>query len=1035
MEIIGKFPELPFNFTDSKVLGVFGDLKQISSALSAHFADNIEIEEGFTFYSYKRTLITTFTINNLSVSSQIYGLLKLCEITNKIIFAPPLEYYENYDNLPRNEYKIYLLEKLNRNTFIEIIPDSYKLVEKIDQIKYPHEFVRSNKNFASISCEKIKTTSEKDFRDDYLEFIRKIELRKPIVDESFIYNEIKEFRDKMENLGVHASDSCRLAEYVDGQRRFVQEQKKLRSKKLYEDIISYLMDTHKINSEISHNLIFKKHFSEAMDEFLNEIMENNEIDCDKLKKLVHKKLFAHLENKKSENKKVIDNAVTQIHNQYKKDIVQDIDDAERNIRENIKDMKKNRKIWKVGLDLWKISLKNDFCKKNYTKSFLNNQECNLKQIIVREKFIALVIKNLHDNIFSIFISIDGSNYEKYIDSEEELLLAKGICEKNTIFVVNNDKYIQRNMISKITTPYDVVNIIKCPVYARKFDCLLFINENKHLLCYNFRKDYCSRMPQVKDEISYIETSECQDFIGVKTHDQIVVYDLKFTVLYKYWTDCKEFCILKKSMQILTFLDENSSVITFTKQKIDGKKIEYKKESCFSLDFLYKIQRKEMIYFYPYCDDEKMNKIIMDYAKELNKLYNKIQVLSFDRVEPSTIDKDFINRVATNNFYKICDLSYNNIIPYRDNMNFFDKILEQSPDFYNQVKSFINFDYIEKLLEKSNSIKIMSVIGTDCTIKFLSNLFSSVINKKFSSGIWASVNTYQSETYLCLFSIFSGSLPEKLKTLSLFYGISDIFIIDNNLDVKHISDLLEMAKKRLQHKDFFKGRIEIINICQTFHSIESTSLKSKFYSSDFTVTNIDKEKQYKFLINEYSNILSTKKGSDTILRLKHTITQLYLDDDYSLDLRLSNLPSEVIYKKQFEFQSGLPIVKSFQLNLSHEKKRCRAKCPGCAIMCCRILDDDDNSCHTGFHYANFHKVITNNFMFEGVKINEASTCDLVCDMYSEHKHIQPCNLSLCYQNKKECKHTNRTTRFDLTAIDSNFDIVSCKVWWETKKWTI
>ncbi|OMJ91117.1 hypothetical protein SteCoe_6379 [Stentor coeruleus] len=1033
MEIIGKFPELPFNFSDSKVLGVFGDIKQISSALSSYFATNIEIEEGFTFYSYNRTLVITFTTNNLSVSSQSYGLLKLCEITNNIIYAPTLDYYETYDKLPRNEYKNFLLEKLNHNTFIEIIPDNTKFIVQNEEFQHQKEFFRSNKYFALISCGKIQIASDKEFQNEYLEFIRKIELRQPIMDEFFIHSEIRQFRDKMLNLGVHANDSSRLAEYVDQQRNFVQDQKKIRTKKLYENIISYLMDSHQINPEISHNLIFKKHFSEAMDEFLKEIMENNEIEIDELKKLFQKKFFAHLENKSKSNKETINAALAQIHNQYKKSIVSDIDDAERTIREKIKDMKKNRKIWKIELDLRKLSLKKKTCEKISTKGFLSNQECYLHQIIVEENIIAIVVRNLHDNVFTIFTSNDRCSFEKFIELDEEPILAKGICGKNIIFVVNDEKYVQKNMIDKITTPYDEINSILSPIYVRKFDCLLFINENNLLFCYNFKKDFCSRIPQVQNKINYIEISECQDFIGVKTYEHVVIYDLKFTVLYKYWIDCEEFCILKKSAQILTFSNEKSSAIIFSSQKVPGEKIEHKKESCFGLDFLYKIQKKEMMHFYPYCDDENLNKILLDYADDLNKLYSKTQVLSFEKTELGTIDKNFIHKVATNNFYKICDLSNNNIIPYRDDMDFYEKMLEQSPDFYNQVKSFINFDYIEKLLEKSNSIKIMSIIGTNCTIKFLSNLFSSVINKKFSPGIWASVSTYKSETYLCLFSIFSGSLPEKLKTLSLFYGISDIFIIDNNLDVKHISDLLEMAKKRLQHSDFFKGRIEIINICQNFHSIESSSLKSKFYSSDFTISNIDKEKQYKFLINEYSNIPSNKKGTETILRLKHTITQLYLDDDYPLDLRLNNLPSEIIFKKQFELKSDMLIVKSFQLNVAYDRKRCRFKCPGCTTMCCRLLDDNGN--HSGFHYANFHKVITNDFMFEKVKNNEVNTCDLICDMYSEHKHIQPCNLQFCYTNKKECKHTNRTNKFDLTEIDSVFDISSCKMWWETKKWTI
>ncbi|OMJ91806.1 hypothetical protein SteCoe_5593 [Stentor coeruleus] len=977
-------------------------------------------------------MVISFTTNNLSINSKIYGLLKLCEITNRIIFAPPLNYYENYNKIPRNEYKIYLLEKLNHNTFIEIIPNNNKLAGEIEELKCEQGFIRSYNYFASISCQKIQNISDKEFQNEYLEFIRKIELKKSDIDESFIYNEIKEFRDKMENIGVHANDSNCLAEYVNKQREYVQEQKKTRTRKMYEDIISYLIGSHKINPEITYNLIFKKHFGETMDEFQKEIMEINDIECDRLKKLVHNKFLAYLADKSKKGE--IDITLTQIYNQYKKDIVQDIDEAERAVREKIKGMKNNRKIWEVELDLWKFSLKKKFYEKNYTRRFLNTQKCTLEQIIVEEKLIAIVIKNEHDNVFSIFVSYNGSNYELYAKLEEEPLLAKGICEKKIIFVVNDEKYIQKDIDCKITTPYNEINLISCPVYVKRFDSILFINENKHLFCYNFNKDYNSRIAQVQSEITYIDTSELQDFIGVKTSECIVIYDLKFVALYKYWINCDEFCILKKSTKILTFFNDNSSIITFNRQEVGGEKIEYKKESCFGLDFLYKIQRKEIIYFYPYCDDDSLNKKVLDYADELNKLYSKIQVLSFDKIEQNTIEKDFKNRVATNNFYKICDLIHDNIIPYRDDMDFYEKMLEKSSDFYTQVKNFINFGYIEKFLEKNNkNIKIMSIIGTDNTVKFIRNLFSSPINHKFGPGIWASVNTYKSETYLCLFSIFSGSLPEKLKTLSLFYGISDIFIIDNNLDIKNLTSILEIAKKRFQHNEFFKGRIEIINICQNFNTIDSTTLKSKFFSSDFTISSDENDKQYKFLINEYSNIQSTKKRSDAISYLKHAITQLYLDDNHELDKRLNNIPCEIIYKKQFEFKSDLPIVKGFQLNLSSDRKKCRAKCPGCAIMCCRPLDDDDMN-HSGFHYANFHKVITNNFMFEK-KIDEAITCDLVCDMYREHKHIQPCNLQLCYDNKIDCKHTNRTSRFDLTAIDSVFDIVSCKTWWENKKWTI
>ena len=119
MEHICKFPEIPSTFSESKVLCFIGELNLMSLSISNFLNTSFQVEEGFNFYSTNDILIVTYSTNGLSINHKLFGLKKLSEISNDIVYAISesslLKSNKDYADLAKHS-----LEKIISYTFTDI---------------------------------------------------------------------------------------------------------------------------------------------------------------------------------------------------------------------------------------------------------------------------------------------------------------------------------------------------------------------------------------------------------------------------------------------------------------------------------------------------------------------------------------------------------------------------------------------------------------------------------------------------------------------------------------------------------------------------------------------------------------------------------------------------------------------------------------------------------------------------------------------------------------------------------------------------
>ena len=89
MEKLGSFPDLPVEYSQSKIISFYGEHRLITSSVSELLNLSAEIDEGFNFYSSGKLLLATFTTNNQTVQTLLFGLKKLQKFSDNIIYLIP----------------------------------------------------------------------------------------------------------------------------------------------------------------------------------------------------------------------------------------------------------------------------------------------------------------------------------------------------------------------------------------------------------------------------------------------------------------------------------------------------------------------------------------------------------------------------------------------------------------------------------------------------------------------------------------------------------------------------------------------------------------------------------------------------------------------------------------------------------------------------------------------------------------------------------------------------------------------------------
>ena len=115
--------------------------------------------------------------------------------------------------------------------------------------------------------------------------------------------------------------------------------------------------------------------------------------------------------------------------------------------------------------------------------------------------------------------------------------------------------------------------------------------------------------------------------------------------------------------------------------------------------------------------------------------------------------------------------------------------------------------------------------------------------------------YENQYFLTFFTENKGNDIEKVKILAFLFSISDIFILDSNLNLPEYSYLLYFASTRLEGTNLYKSRVDVYQKPFSNKKIDENIFEFDYFITKFSDDEKEVSDQMSFLMKNYLNINS------------------------------------------------------------------------------------------------------------------------------------------------------------------------------------
>ena len=1059
MELVGEYPNIPLEFKESSILCLYGLASDISSELRKLLDCEIEVALGFNFYSANSLLVVTFTINNQSLQERLLGLLKLARLSSEIFLTSPMDLITNQDKISAPLELRYSLSKLNYRTHMNITKDSKfkEISTAVTDLSLSSDAIPFRSSLAWTLNKKLAEVSDKKYQEIYTKLIKDVQLEASWKTDITIVALVESFRHTLAQLNFLELDSNKLSDKIFEVKSALKESWNNRIKGLYEVIINFLLNEDQIKPSISVFLVAKKDFSQVLDGFLADLLNNHNLTLEDINNSMKKHVYDFLKDSSMGNMRKISVVVDGYFKEYQKLKNDDIATAEYNLREYLKSLKKVPRSWEilVAISSFALKIKPELSSSESLKLH-HKTDLQLVQIKYSNKSYILLFYDPHSSKYELYWYLDNRRYELVKTYSQLVIVAEGSSMKSTIIIDNTKGRISVLLYGKdklrYKEPYGCLREINSPVFFEKTNQLLFYNESNELYLFSFLKRYCLKM-KINGPVSQICASDDDKIIGLKINNLINLYDQQFKLITSFETDCQHFHIINDGdLQVFTYRNSKSTLVTISESEsvrnleeeakakelsmLNYENLELSTEfvaqgpkTLLNIDILFNLKQLERHTLHLSLQDPST----LEYISNMNKYFPLHYLKSFTQITALPQTPTNLSHLAYENYFvKVCDFKNCNIVPYLHQNDFYAKLLEDSTDLYQQVYDLIDFGLIESIITRIKEIKVLAVIGTPQTAAFVSRFFDSFVYQDITSGIFISLAHYKTENYLYLFTENRGSQVEKIKCLAFLLGISDVLILDSQLEIQEYSKYINFAKKRLTGSKLFEGRIDVFRLVSEGIN-HNVKFNTRTYFSEFSVKDTVQSDQIEYLMHQYSLIPRRWSGISVLSWIKSILTTLFLDDDCALvtnnGILIEKRNSEVKLHKNIEETDNAIVITSFQFNDSKDSLRCKKKCPGCGAYCMK------NKEHNGEHSTNVHRINGNRFMNSGKLAELRRTCDIECSNGGTHWHYDPCCGKCSVTGGETRKHLSAKRNFDYTDNMIEADKVICKIWWEQKNWII
>ena len=344
--------------------------------------------------------------------------------------------------------------------------------------------------------------------------------------------------------------------------------------------------------------------------------------------------------------------------------------------------------------------------------------------------------------YEIYTQSNNKNAQLIMKFKREIQIAEGSNLFNTIIIDNLKKKVIKiekdGLVKKYNEPYKEIQGIYHANYFRELNQMLFCDENCKLYSFNFSKMARINI-KIQEKVKGIKVSEDQQLIAMRIMKKnIKIFNLKFEVIFSYKSDCFHFAIINEAPLKLVLFENLSVKVINVQQQLNNNDSNLKRlENYPILDVLSKLKSLKHYNIYVYLNDSNKKDIkqLNEYYFNLNALFPNLSVQHFSNVSASLIPLNIHSKTFNLFFIKICEFKDMNLIPYNmEKKSFYNYLLEENSNFYQQILDFIDFGFLEKFIESIPQIKVISFIGNNKTIEFLNRIFNEISNKTMILGI-------------------------------------------------------------------------------------------------------------------------------------------------------------------------------------------------------------------------------------------------------------------------------------------------------------
>ena len=464
----------------------------------------------------------------------------------------------------------------------------------------------------------------------------------------------------------------------------------------------------------------------------------------------------------------------------------------------------------------------------------------------------------------------------------DLIVAKGSNTENVIVVNNSEKFFKIfNAFSMITAfdkkkikEFGFEGVINSPVYMKKSNSLVFVNENRRIMAYSLSgkfeclkvdlNNFFDNTDYVLEGVLQISSSKCEEKLVILTEKNLFFLDFHNISLINIEIDVQ----LIKSIQIFEIV-ASPHILSVTNDSIMLTKFlskitpefanEYKKVIgnpifdilSYSLlgPFSQPVLKTKAIFCYTNSYANIQN--IENYYLSLPSISKKI-VFSGFWTESQSIDSQICNT-----FDFLQNLSYflpssistiNNFLPMFNSTNRLSMILKQQPNptLVEYIIQYLFFGYIEDFLQNLPKVSVVSVIGPNYeNSKILANKIFNARTEFFQSS---EISMVLSETEEKTFLVIVCELPiatlktDTMKALELITAVSDLILLNINYhqqpNLKLLLNSLLYSQNRIKDSKLYKFHLNVsifpVENCYNFDNfVKIAPFPMKFSHSAFS----------------------------------------------------------------------------------------------------------------------------------------------------------------------------------------------------------